>query len=88
MHNFNVKGTTYVLNKTTVTAVFAILKLAGHMRVDTRILAIQHLRSIVPMGLFEAKQIVDFMAENASVRDGEVYMENAIPVVSYLYVAQ
>jgi ribosomal protein L7/L12 len=86
-HVFKISGNRHVLNETTILMVFAILKLnVKEVKASTKLIAIKALRSVVGYGLYEAKHIVEYIAENGRITEhGEVFLAVPhVPVVTYV----
>lgn len=84
-HVFHVKGVPFYLTQTNLLMIVAILKLdPAQTNCNLLVLAIKALRETQKMGLYEAKQIVDFISAYGSLgRDGIVYINRPEVPITY-----
>jgi hypothetical protein len=88
-HVFVINGSRrseYPLSPETLLAIYAILKLSKeNVTTSINVLAIKTLRAFTGMGLYEAKQVVDYVSENGHIDGhGDVYISvPQPPLVSY-----
>lgn len=79
-HIFVVENKRFSIPNVLVFAIYAVLSLKSNPKVQ----AINLLRHVMPCGLAEAKWIVDYIAEHATLDDRGIFNIYRKPMVQYL----